>query len=266
MRRLISGCLLCALVSSGAVAHADPDTSPPALVTTLSADAFGSLAYIVTDPSPGSGPKGFHSVLTTSGVAAPDHFVPQSAGMLLLSPTFSSLEAWGEDMAGNMSTHAVIINATPANAGFEQGVDSSGRPIGWGPGVPTLVDCGPDGKAAELSGLNYAPGTYMDAAAKSVFSLPLSGSAQIVLSVAARADAALSCGGCLADVEMNAYQSDGRTLVAGYAFDVRGSPTQMKVFTFQRSIPSAAKQVGIRLRVRGPGTVDFDDVRVWVIN
>lgn len=266
MRRAITGLAVLGVIGHGAPAFADPDTTPPALVTTLSAVAFGSLAYTLSDLPPGSGPKGLHSIVTTGSTTAPDHFISGASGMLLLNTTFSSLDAWGEDMAGNMSAHSVVINATPVNAGFEQGVDSNGHAIAWNTGFPTLVDCGPDGKAAELSGLNYGPGTYIDAASRSFLSLPLSSSAQLVVSVAARADAALACGGCLADIEVNAYQSDGRTMVAGYAFDVRGSATQMKVIAFQRAIPSTARQIGIRLRVRGPGTVDFDDLRVWVMN
>jgi hypothetical protein len=75
----------------------------------LSPDYKG-LNFTVNDPSPGSGAAGLHAIVTVGGTPSAEQFVPGATGTLPVDPSFSYIEYWAEDLAGNQSPHSFLWN------------------------------------------------------------------------------------------------------------------------------------------------------------
>jgi hypothetical protein len=82
------------------------DTRPPSSQATATLGASTvTLAYTVTDPTPGSGPAGLHAISKATGGGTVAGFTPGASGTVVLQDTVcTAVEYWGEDVAGNEET------------------------------------------------------------------------------------------------------------------------------------------------------------------
>lgn len=85
------------------------DTRPPTASGTVATTTGVVLTYTITDPTPGSGVAGLHTIVQDPSGASASMFTPGSSGTLTLNTTCSSVELWGEDVAGNQQTPHVLI-------------------------------------------------------------------------------------------------------------------------------------------------------------
>jgi Ca2+-binding RTX toxin-like protein len=87
------------------------DTRLPASTGSVSTNAGVKLTYAVTDPVPGSGVFGLHTLVKGSSGPVVG-FNANAQGTLTLPTTCSRVEFWAEDIAGNLqSPHTVIADS-----------------------------------------------------------------------------------------------------------------------------------------------------------
>jgi hypothetical protein len=79
--------------------------SPLSQATSTAGTNTVTLTYTVTDPVPGSGPAGLHTISHSSSGATVVQFTPGASGAIAISNTVcDKVEYWGEDVAGNEET------------------------------------------------------------------------------------------------------------------------------------------------------------------
>lgn len=89
------------------------DTQAPAATGTVSTTGGIKLTYSVTDPVPGSGVAGLHTIIQSSS-GPMSGFTSSPSGTLTLNTTCSAVEFWGEDVAGNeQASHVKIADSLP---------------------------------------------------------------------------------------------------------------------------------------------------------
>jgi hypothetical protein len=92
------------------------DTRPPTSTASVNAVVQPAvLSFTVTDPIPGSGPKGIHTVSRVGNTSQLDNrFTPGASGTVVLNTQCTDIEFWGEDVAGlQETTHHHLTDSAP---------------------------------------------------------------------------------------------------------------------------------------------------------
>ena len=104
------------------------DTHPPSSTVTANIQVEPIvLSFTVTDPTPGSGPAGIHTISQVGNTSQLDtRFTPGASGTVQLNTQCTNVEYWGEDVAGNQETpHKHLTDSSPPELSVPPNVTTS---------------------------------------------------------------------------------------------------------------------------------------------